>query len=468
VTRGTGSFLRDNIEAFAVAIALALVIRHYCVEAFQIPTGSMMPTLYGDREPLHGDRILVDKVVPQLRDPKRWEVWVFQYPLNRSKNYIKRIVGLPGEHFRIVDGDIWTSRDGGSTWGIERKPPGIRESLLLPYYPWPVDNKRVFVGKRCWKADEGWEVDEKRRRFDVHATEVTSILRFDREILAYNDVDRGGGFGGNLAVGDVRVALNCEVERPGTLVVCITEHGQAHRLVLGADESRLETGGIPTRSIPLAFRLEEDSDFELSFANVDDTLLVDVDGEELEIPIDTERTRPPDPKEEAFNGGWRTNGIHFEATSLQATLHDVAIDRDLHYDCDDPDEPWVIPDGHFFALGDNTQSSKDSRMWEVVEVSLESGEVVAWSQDEPDSRALRKNPSQSKPSFLSAEDRIEVLYDIDGLERVFFGADVEEWPGSRRQPYISRDHLVGRAFSVFWPVYLWPIYKGPTRIRLIR
>ena len=114
------TFIRDNIEAFAIAIAMALVIRHYSVEAFRIPTGSMMPTLYGNGKldeqgrRRHGDRILVDKFSWMRDDPERWQVAVFQYPLNRNKNFIKRIVGMPDEWFAIADGDIWTSKDGKS------------------------------------------------------------------------------------------------------------------------------------------------------------------------------------------------------------------------------------------------------------------------------------------------------------------------------------------------------------------
>ena len=54
--------LKDNFEAFAIAIVMALVIKHFCVEAFRIPTGSMEPTLLGeDRD------ALVERLVPELR-----------------------------------------------------------------------------------------------------------------------------------------------------------------------------------------------------------------------------------------------------------------------------------------------------------------------------------------------------------------------------------------------------------------
>ena len=58
-------------------------------------------------EPLrHGDRILVDKYLWMRQDPERWQVAVFQYPLNRNKNFIKRLVGMPGDWMAIADGDI--------------------------------------------------------------------------------------------------------------------------------------------------------------------------------------------------------------------------------------------------------------------------------------------------------------------------------------------------------------------------
>jgi len=112
MSRGLSVFVRDNLEAFAVAIALALVVRHYSLEAFRIPSKSMMPTLIGAEQ--GGDRILVDKYRWLFGDPHRWEPVVFQYPLNRSKNFIKRLVGLPNEQLALVDGDVFFRRPSAS------------------------------------------------------------------------------------------------------------------------------------------------------------------------------------------------------------------------------------------------------------------------------------------------------------------------------------------------------------------
>ncbi|MEE8104795.1 MAG: signal peptidase I, partial [Planctomycetota bacterium] len=158
--KGVAAVIRENIEAFAVAIAMALVIRHFCLEAFRIPTGSMKPTLYGNHfgpagDTRHGDRILVDKLGYLLRDPRRFDVAVFQYPLNRNRNFIKRIGGLGGDWIRLIDGDIWVSRDQGKTWAIARKPAGVRDQLLIDYYPEPTDREAAYRRGGNWKVGFG-------------------------------------------------------------------------------------------------------------------------------------------------------------------------------------------------------------------------------------------------------------------------------------------------------------------------
>lgn len=92
-----------------VAFALFLVVRAFLVEAFKIPTGSMEGTL------LVGDFLLVNKAVygaeipgtgmhlPALKDPERGEVVVFTPPHEPRKNYVKRLVGMPGDTLEMQD-----------------------------------------------------------------------------------------------------------------------------------------------------------------------------------------------------------------------------------------------------------------------------------------------------------------------------------------------------------------------------
>ena len=107
------STLREYTEAAIIAILLALFIRTFVVQAFKIPSGSMEPTL------LIGDHILVNKFIygikiPLLRktlipisQPKRGAVIVFIYPVDKSKDFIKRVIGLPGDRIEIRGNRIY-------------------------------------------------------------------------------------------------------------------------------------------------------------------------------------------------------------------------------------------------------------------------------------------------------------------------------------------------------------------------
>jgi signal peptidase I len=159
--RGT----RETIESIVIAIILAFLFRAFEAEAFVIPTGSMAPTLQGqhidtqcpmcglryrtgasegrstvfgvtcpicryeqevkhyefiggkntlvyDEPEYDGDRILVSKFAYELGSPQRWDVIVFKFPGNAKQNYIKRLIGLPGEQIRIYHGNIYVRREG--------------------------------------------------------------------------------------------------------------------------------------------------------------------------------------------------------------------------------------------------------------------------------------------------------------------------------------------------------------------
>ena len=124
---------RDNIEAMTMAIVMAVMLKYFVVEAYKIPTGSMQPTLMGNEDTGIFDRILVDKLSFHLRDPERFEIVVFKYPLDRSKNFIKRLVGMPGEHFRIAEGDLWTvAITGGLAHRLTTHPAEETDPVISP------------------------------------------------------------------------------------------------------------------------------------------------------------------------------------------------------------------------------------------------------------------------------------------------------------------------------------------------
>jgi signal peptidase I len=107
--------IREWVESIVVALLLAMVIRAFVVQAFKIPTGSMRMTLQ------EGDIILVNKFLygalvpftdlrlPKVRDPQRGDVIVFIYPENPKKDFIKRLIGLPGDVIEIKNGTIFAN-----------------------------------------------------------------------------------------------------------------------------------------------------------------------------------------------------------------------------------------------------------------------------------------------------------------------------------------------------------------------
>jgi len=95
------SALREIIETIIWALMIALVVRHFLIEGFYIPSSSMVPTL------VPGERVLVEKFFYRFTHPQRGDVIVFRYPMDKRKNLIKRIVGLPGETILIENGSIY-------------------------------------------------------------------------------------------------------------------------------------------------------------------------------------------------------------------------------------------------------------------------------------------------------------------------------------------------------------------------
>src|SRR5881409_4410530 len=97
------SIVRDYFESIVIAVVLALFIRTFVVQAFKIPTGSMEENL------LIGDHLLVNKFIfgptvsrlertlLPVTDIKRGDVIVFKYPEEPDRDFIKRVIGLPGE-----------------------------------------------------------------------------------------------------------------------------------------------------------------------------------------------------------------------------------------------------------------------------------------------------------------------------------------------------------------------------------
>jgi len=110
---GKKKFIKEYLEPIVIAVVIALFIRTFIIQAFKIPSSSMEPTL------LVGDHLLVNKFIYgikipltdiklfQLKRPKRGDIIVFIYPRDRSKDFIKRVIGTEGEKVEVIRNKVY-------------------------------------------------------------------------------------------------------------------------------------------------------------------------------------------------------------------------------------------------------------------------------------------------------------------------------------------------------------------------
>lgn len=91
------------IQSILITVLLAFLLRFFLIQPFIVEGSSMEPNFHDQQY------IIIDKLSYRLRDPKRGEVIVFHPPNDPSQNYIKRIIGLPGETVRIDNGDVYVN-----------------------------------------------------------------------------------------------------------------------------------------------------------------------------------------------------------------------------------------------------------------------------------------------------------------------------------------------------------------------
>jgi len=155
---------------FALIIAAVLFIRATLVQAFNIPSASMQPTL------LIGDFILVNKLVYNISEPKRGDIVVFRYPVNPSLDYIKRVIAVPGDLVEFeeffdpkAEVKVYRVKVNGEEFGlgyrtlrnfngrfyyefeesIRRKDKVVRHSVWYSAYPTKVSGLVSYNGEDC-------------------------------------------------------------------------------------------------------------------------------------------------------------------------------------------------------------------------------------------------------------------------------------------------------------------------------
>lgn len=146
------SEIREWTESIIIALILALLIRTFIIQAFKIPSGSMIPTFeIGDRifvsKFIYGAKIpFTDMRLPALRQPQRGDIIVFVSPESPNKDFVKRLIALEGETVEIKNGNILIN--GKEIEG----PMSIRSNYYYNRGDYGKEGEAVTVPKGCYFA----------------------------------------------------------------------------------------------------------------------------------------------------------------------------------------------------------------------------------------------------------------------------------------------------------------------------
>lgn len=453
---------RENLETLTGAIVLALIFKAFLVEISRIPSPSMQPTLMGlvvqDPSGRAGleiqDRVLVDKLSFRFRDPERWEIVVFKHPIERSRNMVKRVVGLPGEELRIENGDVFVRRGPEDEWTIPRRAKSVQHEMWRA-----VDRDEPTVSS--WRVREDaqdWSLvgrdiaarGDGRVGFKPDQTSIYNIY-LDGYPDSVRDLRANLDRSVTSAVGDVRVEAEVTALPGCREVTALLYEGDAlYRFRLpgpAADAGarpaielwsaaaflRPERGQPRERIEGEPWKLRAGGTVDFAAQNLDDRVTLEVDGDWV-CELDVE----PVPELRSW--------IELQQLGEGADLEDVMVRRDLHYLPPSSGlAPTLIPEGNFYMLGDNTQASADSREWEAI--------TYGWTDEDGVGHRVRGNhrPGGENPSSGAGPDGAPARFFRDEWgERHQLPANAVE-VARERHPSVPADLVRGRALAIFWP-----------------
>lgn len=526
---------REFVESLVVAVILALLFRAFEAEAFVIPTGSMATTLLGrhkdvtdeytgfeytvgasaelDRhtqeqeheviqavDPLYhrltdisadhsysGDRILVSKFAYDFSAPARWDVIVFKYPVEPQTNYIKRLIGLPGETVRIFHGDIYIQKPGESGFTIERKPPSKQLTLQrliydtnypcaileeagfpdrLEAYPaetessWTKKENGAFVCQpqgETWLryrhvlADNGknvryWAMAENRQPINTQEAR-DSCSQLITDFSAYNTGTLTEHVGyhhtsGLHWVGDLCLEFNAKVESTSGVMSLDLVEGGAHfrcdidvatgKATISSSDPNIEfeqTGAIEADTV-----VKGPGVYSFRYSNVDNELRLWVNDRLVNFgaPVYYTPRQDPVPKwSETDPGDLLPVGIG--TSSVAMTLNRVRVYRDVYY----------------IAFGTQYGRTTDT----IVDYAAEGH--PSWNVPPANEiRAIITDP-QSWATTNLFKSRREAIFQLDERQYFPLGDNSAESSDARLwdigQQFVPEHMLIGKALFVYWP-----------------
>lgn len=534
---------RETVEAVAIAFILAFVFKTFEAEAFVIPTGSMAPTLYGrhkevkcngcgldytvgasqeiDQESgvlnpgqrveqsrcpncrhhneilsapvFNGDRIVVNK---QVLNYRRFDVVVFKNPEEPHVNYIKRLVGLPGETVRIRQGDIQTRKAESDPWDVQFKEDAEkqRDIQLLVYddnYParqllaagvperWApahfVESDTTLGG---WpQTENAWTSDGENRTYTVDAsgktphwlryrhlvpnqqtwyevrsgTEELSPIRAQLvgDYCAFNDDDDEIYWVNDLTI-EFNIAIDT-VTADSQLVVELVEGLRTTRCEINPESgmanvivvSRERDESVPAKTETIASvetGMQGAGDYELAFANVDDRLCLWIDGDLIPLGEKSHLSH----YDLNFPSYRDLAPVGIAASGLKATVSDLRIRRDIYYrneilrvvspgSANGYMEKEVGSEGDLVRNLDSPEAYGKNYEAMLKEQEQRSGEHMLYTLHDDEYLMFGDNSPKSKDSRL-----------FDHFSRPGRGVD------SHRYAVREKD-LIGEALCIFWP-----------------
>jgi signal peptidase I len=431
---------------------VALLFKYFFLEISKIPSGSMQPTLLGNPETQTFDRTVVDKLSYQFRDPERFEIVVFKHPLEHSRVMVKRLVGMPGEDLKIEHGDLWMRPDGAAEWEHLRRPPAVQRAMWRSL---EMRGERrnawgVVRDGEAWRTLPGSIVARGpgAARYAEEEGPITDEYRdgYPPAIagrVAVRDPDWG-----RIPVGDVRLEGRVRAEEgTETVVVELTEGPRLYRFLMpgpaAAPDARLAirasdpgdgSGQVEALGGP-GFRLPIGRQVDFAVENLDDRLTFEVDGDPV-LSVDVQ----PSAQQEAR--------LTLVVEGSGAELEDLQVFRDIYYLPRPRQDAWTvsIPPGNFVMLGDNTQDSADSRLWDAV--------TYTWHGPDGETTGLHGNyrPGENPVSRHLAEGPAVRFRDHWGEVTWLTGESARDRTLPGNEPLVPRELILGRGLAVFWPL----------------
>ncbi|MFH1024971.1 MAG: signal peptidase I [Planctomycetota bacterium] len=445
----------EYTESLLIAVGIALLLRWLVVEPFKIPTGSMEPTLHGDART--GDRILVSKYAYRFGPPKRWDVVVFKYPRDtircrncgrlypdttlegngprrageecpdchsrdtvidrwsqsryppgliekaekaaglpgRRQNYIKRLVGLPGETISIRGGNIIVNGR------IERKPSDVQDSLWVNVFSLGEFERRRRAdekeGRQAGDAarrappgsaafEQGAEMAERlaagalrlgqvwntsptgwKYRDGVVHVDGTGPASFEYasaiRVPSYPDMAR------EAVAGELLLELDITPVTAGILEIRLGADDRLYRAripVAPEGASDLVTSLLNREETvkQASFTLAVGRNHRVAFSDEDAMVRLRVDDRVI-FEHSVEKEFDSRPVSRSLAG--------FSTENLAARFQGIRLARDIYHAelalenyMGRGKDTLVVPEGHYVMLGDNSRTSSDSRVWGFV------------------------------------------------------------------------------------------------------